>query len=43
VLNASQAQAAWQWAPIRTTEEILQEILEHARQHPEWLDISDPR
>jgi len=43
VLDASRAQSAWQWTPTRTTEEILQEILAHARQHPEWLDISGRR
>jgi CDP-paratose 2-epimerase len=40
VLDASCAQRTWQWTPSRTTEEILQEILGHARRHPEWLDAS---
>jgi len=40
VLDAARARDTWQWAPSRTTEDILEEILSHAREHPEWLDIS---
>ena len=40
VLDASRARDSWNWAPSRTTEDILEEILRHATEHPEWLDIS---
>ena len=40
VLDSSLVQREWGWAPSRSTGEILEEILEHARQHPEWLDVS---
>jgi CDP-paratose 2-epimerase len=41
VLDATRAGNAWSWAPSRTTDDILTEILDHAREHPEWLDVSD--
>jgi CDP-paratose 2-epimerase len=40
VLDSSRARGEWGWAPRRSTAEILEEILEHARQHPDWLDLS---
>jgi CDP-paratose 2-epimerase len=40
VLDPSQARNVWQWAPGRTTDDILQEILQHAVDHPDWLDVS---
>ena len=40
VLDPARARTAWHWTPSRTTEDILEEILSHARQHSEWLDIS---
>jgi CDP-paratose 2-epimerase len=40
VLDATRARATWNWAPARTTEDILDEILAHAREHPDWLDIT---
>lgn len=40
VLDATRARERWQWTPQRTTDDILDEILSHARQHPEWLDVS---
>ena len=42
VLDTSAARSAWEWMPARTTENILDEILEHARANPDWLDISAP-
>ena len=36
-----EAREAWGWSPSRTTPEILEEILEHARAHPEWLEVSE--
>ena len=40
VLDASTARDTWGWIPARTTEEILEEILEHAIDNPDWLDVS---
>jgi len=40
VLDASTAREVWNWMPLRTTEDILGEILEHARANPDWLDVS---
>jgi CDP-paratose 2-epimerase len=40
VLDASAARDVWDWQPVRTTEDILDEILEHAVANPDWLDVS---
>lgn len=40
VLDSSLARQEWGWAPRRSTADILEEILEHARQHPDWLEMS---
>jgi CDP-paratose 2-epimerase len=40
VLDATRARATWNWAPTRTTDDILDEILAHAREHTDWLDLS---
>ena len=40
VLDPSLARNHWNWTPSRTTEDILEEILSHARQHPDWLDLT---
>ena len=40
VLDSSRAHDVWRWSPTRTTEDILEEILKHAIDHPDWLDIS---
>jgi CDP-paratose 2-epimerase len=40
VLDSSLARREWGWAPSRSTVSILEEILEHARQNPDWLDLS---
>jgi CDP-paratose 2-epimerase len=42
VLDASAARDTWGWTPVRTTEDILDEILEHAVKNPDWLDVSRP-
>jgi CDP-paratose 2-epimerase len=42
VLDASAARETWGWAPVRTTDDILEEILAHAVDHPDWLDVSRP-
>jgi CDP-paratose 2-epimerase len=41
VLDASLATEAWGWKPSRRTSDILEEIVRHAEQHPDWLDLSD--
>jgi CDP-paratose 2-epimerase len=41
VLDSSLARREWDWAPRRSTGEILEEILEHARRNPDWLDRSE--
>ena len=40
VLDSTLARQVWNWTPSRTTDDILNEILEHASQHEDWLDIS---
>lgn len=42
VLDSSLARRVWNWAPTRSTEEIMLEIAVHARSHPDWLDLSSP-
>lgn len=40
VLDASAARSLWNWAPARPVDAILDEILDHARLHPRWLDLT---
>ena len=40
VLDAARAEAAWDWKPRKTTGQICTEIARHAREHPEWLEVS---
>ena len=40
VLDATRAENAWNWKPRRTVREICREIAQHAREHPEWLQVS---
>jgi CDP-paratose 2-epimerase len=40
VLDSSLAENIWNWKPQISREEIIEEILAHARTHPEWLTIS---
>jgi CDP-paratose 2-epimerase len=40
VLDTKLVRDVWGWQPTRGTGSILEEILEHARRHPEWLDVS---
>jgi CDP-paratose 2-epimerase len=42
VLDASVARDTWGWTPARTCEDILEEILDHAINNPDWLDVSRP-
>jgi len=41
VLDATLADETWNWKPSRPTAEIFEEILQHAEQHPEWLELSN--
>jgi len=41
VLNSTKATEVWDWRPSRATTDILAEILAHAREHPEWLELSE--
>jgi CDP-paratose 2-epimerase len=40
VLDARRAQRAWDWAPRRGLEEILEEIARHAEARPDWLELT---
>jgi CDP-paratose 2-epimerase len=40
VLDSASAKRQWDWQPTLATEQILEEIAQHAEAHPEWLDIS---
>jgi CDP-paratose 2-epimerase len=40
VLDATRAQAQWNWHPATKLESIFEEIAAHAQEHPDWLDIS---
>lgn len=42
VLDSAKAARLWNWKPATPTPAILTEIAEHARAHPEWLDLSAP-
>ncbi len=42
VLDHRKATRLWRWRPQTTVAAILDEIAEHARSHPAWLDISAP-
>lgn len=41
VLDSSHAENLWGWRVVTSLEQILDEIAEHARAHPEWLDLSN--
>ena len=40
VLDSALARGQWGWEPKTSLEDILSEIADHARQHPEWLELS---
>ena len=40
VLDAARAEDEWNWRPARTVDDICREIAQHAREHPEWLEVS---
>lgn len=39
VLDSSAVGEAWDWKPATPRDVILEEILNHARSHPDWLDM----
>jgi CDP-paratose 2-epimerase len=40
VLDSSKCEDVWGWRPRRSVHEICAEIADHAREHPDWLEIS---
>ena len=40
VLDATRAEREWDWQPRKSVEEICREIAQHAREHPELLEVS---
>lgn len=40
VMDSSLANAVWDWKPIIQLNEIFEGILIHAKEHPNWLDLS---
>ncbi len=41
VLDSARAEELWDWRPRKSVEEICAEIARHAREHPEWLAVSE--
>jgi CDP-paratose 2-epimerase len=42
VLDSTKAERRWKWSPATATAAILAEIASHAREHPDWLELSAP-
>ena len=42
VMDCGRALETWNWQPATPLTAILDEISEHANDHPDWLDISTP-
>jgi CDP-paratose 2-epimerase len=42
VLDSALARKTWGWQPERSLDDILDEILLHAQNHPDWLELSAP-
>jgi len=42
VLDTAKAGRLWNWRPQTAKEAILDEIAAHAREHPGWLELSEP-
>jgi CDP-paratose 2-epimerase len=40
VLDSTKAKRQWDWQPTLPVGQILEEIAQHAEEHPEWLEIS---
>jgi CDP-paratose 2-epimerase len=41
-MDSAIAEETWNWQPLRSLHDILEEIAEHAEQHPTWLQTSAP-
>jgi CDP-paratose 2-epimerase len=41
ILNPALAEKTWNWSPKTSLGKILDEIAEHAKQNPNWLEISN--
>jgi CDP-paratose 2-epimerase len=39
VLDAQTAKTAWDWTPLTPRDKILEEIADHAKKNPKWLDM----
>ena len=42
VLDSTKVESVWNWTATTPVLHILEEIADHARQHPDWLDRSAP-
>ena len=40
VMDSRLAEKNWQWRPVMNLERILEEIAQHAQDHPDWLKVS---
>ena len=40
VMDSSKAKAVWGWQPSLSLETVLEEIAEHARRNPGWLELT---
>jgi CDP-paratose 2-epimerase len=40
VLDTGRAREQWNWKPARSISSILDEIADHAEQHPDWLELT---
>jgi CDP-paratose 2-epimerase len=40
VVDSAGASKRWGWKPQRNLQTVLEEIAEHAKQHPEWLELT---
>jgi CDP-paratose 2-epimerase len=41
VLDATLAEKTWNWSPKILLPQVLEEIAQHAEQHPNWLELSN--
>jgi len=42
VLDHAKATRIWNWRPATPVAAVLEEIADHARRHPRWLETSAP-
>jgi CDP-paratose 2-epimerase len=40
VMDSALAYKSWDWSPTIPLNEILEGIMNHAKEHPNWLDLS---